>query len=443
MNFSAMRPLGKNVYIETYGCQMNFSDSEVAASIFANQGWNIATSIEDADVVLVNTCAIRDNAEQRIFGRLAELRAVKRSRRSRLLIGVIGCMAERLADQLLTKVDIVAGPDTYRMLPELVERAAQGEKAIDVVISTIETYDDVVPLRSDANGVSASVSIMRGCNNFCTYCVVPYTRGRERSRNADTILGEVADLFYKGYKEVTLLGQNVNSYSFDGVTFAKLLENVASVSPQLRVRFSTSHPKDLSNDIIEVIAKHENIARAIHLPVQSGSNEVLKRMNRRYTTEWYLDRIAAIRRLIPECSITTDIIAGFCGETQEDHHLTLSLMEKVGYDFAYMFAYSERPGTYAAKNLKDDVDISTKTKRLSEIISLQNSLSLRGNRADVGRQFEVLVEGRSKRSEDQLYGRTSQNKVAVFDRAASIKAGDYVRVKVTSVSSATLKCEIV
>lgn len=443
MNFSALRPLGQNVYIETYGCQMNFSDSEVAASVFANAGWNIATSVEKADVVLVNTCAIRDNAEQRIFGRLAELQAVKRNRRQRLLIGVIGCMAERLRDQLLLKADIVAGPDTYRMLPELVDKASKSEKAIDVALSTIETYDDVVPLRSGNNLVSASISIMRGCNNFCTYCVVPYTRGRERSRNADTILGEATDLFYKGYKEVTLLGQNVNSYSFDGVTFAELLANVATISPQLRVRFSTSHPKDLSNDILEVIAHHENIARAIHLPVQSGSNEILKRMNRKYTREWYTDRIAAIRHLIPDCSITTDIIAGFCGETEEDHQLTLSLMEEVGYDFAYMFAYSERPGTYASKNLKDDVDISTKTKRLSEIISLQNSLSLRGNRADIGRQFEVLVEGRSKRSEDQLYGRTSQNKVAVFDRHASIKAGDYVQVRVTSVSSATLKCEIV
>lgn len=440
MDFSNLRPAAQNIYIETYGCQMNVGDSEIAASIFKAAGWGIAPDVASADVVLINTCAIRDNAEQRIFARLGDLRAAKRARKGALLIGVIGCMAERLKEQLLQKVDIVAGPDTYRILPELVQRAAIGQKAIDTALSTIETYNDIAPLRTDANGVSGYVSIMRGCNNFCSYCVVPYTRGRERSRDADAIIAEVKTMLDGGYKEVTLLGQNVNSYKSGEISFAELLAAVAAISPELRVRFSTSHPKDLSDELIRTMAAHPNIARSIHLPVQSGSDEMLRQMNRRYTRQWYLGRVAAIRAAMPDCGITTDIIAGFCGETEADHKQTLSLMNDVGFDFAYMFAYSLRPDTYAHKHFTDDVPPNIKTERLTEIIAFQKTISLKSNQADIGRRFEVLVEGRSKKSEQQLVGRTSQNKVAVFDRVDGVEAGDFVAVKVTSVTSATLKC---
>lgn len=443
MDFSKLRPLGQNLYIETYGCQMNVGDSEIAASIFTANGWALVDKLDDADLVLLNTCAIRDNAEQRIFSRLVELRAAQRVRKNRLMIGVIGCMAERLREQLFDKADIVAGPDTYRMLPALAQRAVLGEKAIDVALSSIETYDDISPLRFDGNGVSAYVSIMRGCNNFCSYCVVPYTRGRERSVDHKTIIAQVVDLLKRGYKEVTLLGQNVNSYKFEDTTFEMLLEKVAKISPQLRVRFSTSHPKDLSDELIAVIAANENIARAIHLPAQSGSNDMLHKMNRRYTREWYVGRVAAIRAAIPDCGLTTDIIAGFCGETDADHLATMSLLEEVVFDFAYMFAYSMRPDTYAHKHFSDDVDQKTKIKRLSQIIKLQNSLSLQSNTADIGKTVDVLIEGRSKRSDEQLVGRSSQNKVVVFDRQNGLSAGDYVKVRITSVSSATLKGEIV
>lgn len=433
------------VYIETYGCQMNVGDTEIVAAILGRNDWTIVDQLEGADVALVNTCAIREGAEQKVMGRLLEWRAEKRKRNGSLTIGVIGCMAERLQAKLLEQglADLVAGPDAYRRLPSLLEQATAGHKAIDVALSTVETYEDIAPVRLETNGVSAFVSIMRGCNNFCAYCVVPYTRGRERSRPVATIMAEVRDLVEKGYKEVTLLGQNVNSYSDNEVGFAQLLALVAQVSPKLRVRFATSHPKDFSDEVIATIAAYPNIARAIHLPAQSGSTVVLERMKRRYTREWYLDRIAALRRAIPGVAISTDLISGFCGETDEDHAQTLSLMREVGYDFAFMFAYSERPGTFAQGNIKDDVTKKIKNSRLSEVIALQNELSLQSNLRDLGKTFEVLVEGRSKRSDDRLFGRTSEGKVAVFDRVAGVSAGEYVQVKVLEVSSATLLAEII
>lgn len=427
------------IYIETYGCQMNVGDSEVVVSIMKDHGFTYTDTITEADIVLINTCAIRDNAEQRIWGRLQELRAVKKGR-PWMLIGVIGCMAERLKEQLIEReqiVDLVVGPDSYRDLPNLVRQAAHGQPAINVMLSREETYAEISPVRLDKNGVSAFVSIMRGCNNMCSYCVVPYTRGAERSRSWQTILAEVEELHKKGYREVTLLGQNVNSYLYQDVTFADLLSKVAAISPQLRVRFATSHPKDLSDQVIETIAANANICRSIHLPAQSGDTRILELMNRRYTREWYIDRIAAIRRLIPDCSISTDLIAGFCTETEQEHQNTLSLMREVGYEFSYMFKYSERPNTKAARTMPDDISEEIKTRRLTEIINLQNELSLESNRRDVGCEFEVLVEGFSKRSDEKLFGRTSQNKVVVFPRA-SYKVGDYVRVRIVDCSSATL-----
>lgn len=434
---------GGKIYIETYGCQMNTGDSEVVLSIMQDNGYTRTEQIDQADVILINTCAIRDNAEQRIWGRLQELRAVKR-RRSWLLVGIIGCMAERLREELMEReqvVDMVVGPDAYRTLPELIRTAAEGRKAINVVLSNEETYSEISPVRTDKNGVSAFVSIMRGCNNMCAYCVVPYTRGAERSRPFDTIIKESEELFALGYREITLLGQNVNSYNFD-FGFAELLSRVAAISPLLRVRFSTSHPKDLSDEVIAVIAATPNICRSIHLPAQSGSSKILELMNRKYTREWYLDRIAAIKHAIPDCSLSTDIIAGFCAETIEDHEQTLSLMREVGYDFSFMYKYSERPNTKAARTMKDDIDEQEKVRRLTEIINLQNELSLMRNRQDVGREYEVLVERFSRRSDKRLSGRTSQNKVVVFD-AHNFQIGEYVKVKITDCSSATLLGEVI
>ena len=446
VNISGLRPIvgdGRKLYIETYGCQMNAGDSEVVLSILQGDGFRYTEDPAGADVILINTCSIRDNAEQRIWGRLRELRQYKKKNKG-LLVGVIGCMAERLREKLIDQeelVNLVAGPDAYRDLPRLLREAGGGAKAVNVLLSGEETYAEISPVRLDKNGVSAYISIMRGCNNMCSYCVVPYTRGAERSRDPQTILREARELFDGGYREVTLLGQNVNSYRWEnGETvagFADLLGAVASVDPKLRVRFSTSHPKDLSDEVLHTMARYPNLCRAIHLPAQSGSTRMLELMNRKYTREWYLGRIEAIRRILPGCSISTDLIAGFCTETDDDHRQTLSLMEEVGYAPAFMFKYSERPNTKAARHMADDVPDGVKTARLNEIIALQNELSLRSNRLDVGREFEVLVEGVSKRSDRQLFGRTSQNKVVVFDRGDA-RVGDYVRVRVTDCSSATL-----
>ena len=439
---NTLRPIlnsGRKLFIETYGCQMNVGDTEIVVSIMQDEGFCYTENIAEADIILINTCSIRDNAEQRIWGRLSEMRRLRRAKPS-LLIGVIGCMAERLKEQLTEgelAVDIVAGPDAYRDLPKLVREAESGGKGVNTLLSTEETYAEIAPVRLDKNGVSAYIAIMRGCDNFCSYCVVPYTRGRERSRDAESIIAEARTLFENGYREVTLLGQNVNSYRTGDVDFPTLLRLVAEISPLLRVRFATSHPKDMSDKLLEVMASMPNICKAIHLPAQSGSTVMLEKMNRKYTREWYLDRIAAIRRYMPDCAITTDLIAGFTGETEEDHKLTLSLMEEIGYEFAFMFKYSERPGTFAQRHLPDDIPDDVKTARLTEIINLQNRLSEQSNKRDVGKEFEVLVEGLSKRSDEQLFGRTSQNKVVVFDKG-NHKVGDYVRVKVTGCSSATL-----
>ncbi len=405
------------LYIETYGCQMNVADSEVVASIMEMAGYRLTDSIDNADAVLLNTCSIRDNAEQKIISRLKAL-AAERRKRGRLLIGVIGCMAERVQRKLVEKhgVDIVAGPDAYLDLPALFASAENGVPAVNVELSTTETYRDVMPARIPGQTVSGFVSIMRGCNNFCSYCIVPYTRGRERSRPVDSILGEVADLRRRGFREVTLLGQNVNSYLDGDTDFAALLAAVAESAPDMRVRFTTSHPKDMSDAIIDAIASHPNICRHIHLPVQSGSNAVLKAMNRKYTREWYLDRIAAIRNRIPDCGISTDLFTGFHDETEEDFEQTLSLMREVGFDSAFMFKYSERPGTFASRTMPDNVPESVKIERLNRMIALQNELSAASNRADIGREYEVLVEGVAKRSKEQMVGRTSQNKTAVFAR---------------------------
>ena len=446
VNISGLRPIvgdGRKLYIETYGCQMNAGDSEVVLSILQGDGFRYTEDPAGADVILINTCSIRDNAEQRIWGRLRELRQYKKKNKG-LLVGVIGCMAERLREKLIDQeelVNLVAGPDAYRDLPRLLREAGGGAKAVNVLLSGEETYAEISPVRLDKNGVSAYISIMRGCNNMCSYCVVPYTRGAERSRDPQTILREARELFDGGYREVTLLGQNVNSYRWEnGETvagFADLLGAVASVDPKLRVRFSTSHPKDLSDEVLHTMARYPNLCRAIHLPAQSGSTRMLELMNRKYTREWYLGRIEAIRRILPGCSISTDLIAGFCTETDDDHRQTLSLMEEVDYASAFMFKYPGRPNTKAARHMADDVPDGVKTARLNEIIALQNELSLRSNRLDVGREFEVLVEGVSKRSDRQLFGRTSQNKVVVFDRGDA-RVGDYVRVRVTDCSSATL-----
>ena len=440
--YNRLRPLigeGRKLFIETYGCQMNVGDTELIISILQEHGYRYTEEQAEADVILINTCSIRDNAEQRIWGRLSEMRRLKK-RKPSLVVGIVGCMAERLNEELLrpeTGVDVVAGPDAYRDLPNLLRGAEAGQKGANVLLSTEETYAEIAPVRIDKNGVSAFIAIMRGCNNFCSYCVVPYTRGRERSRDAETIVAEARTLFENGYREVTLLGQNVNSYCWGEVDFPELMRRVAELSPLLRVRFATSHPKDMSDRLLEVMAAYPNICRAIHLPAQSGSTAMLERMNRKYTRAWYLDRIAAIRRYMPDCAITTDLIAGFAGETEEEHQETLSLMREVGYDFAYMFKYSERPGTFAQRNLGDDVPDEVKSRRLQEIIALQNELGLESYRRDVGKEFEVLVEGESRRNAEQLFGRTSQNKVVVFDRGDH-KAGDYVRVRVTGCTSATL-----
>ena len=442
LNVNTLRPLsgtGRKLYVETYGCQMNVGDTEIVVSLMQREGYVYTERAEEADVVLINTCSIRDNAEQRIWGRLAEMRSL-RKRRPGLVVGILGCMAERLREKLLegaSGVDVVAGPDAYRDLPRLVREAEAGGKGVNVLLSTEETYADIAPVRLDRNGVSAFVAIMRGCNNYCSYCVVPYTRGRERSRDAATIVAEAQSLFDNGYREVTLLGQNVNSYRTGEVDFPELLRRVAEISPLLRVRFATSHPKDMSDRLLETMASMPNICRSIHLAAQSGATTMLERMNRKYTREWYLDRVGAIRRRMPDCSITTDLIAGFSGETEEEHAQTLSLMREVGYDFAYMFKYSERPGTFAQRHLADDVPEEVKSRRLQEIIALQNELGLASYRRDVGREFEVLVEGESKRDAQQLSGRTSQNKVVVFDRG-SHRIGEYVRVRITGCTAATL-----
>ncbi len=506
MDFKDIRPaagVGRKIHIETYGCQMNVVDSETVVAIMQREGFVWTDNVREADVILLNTCSIRDNAEQRIRHRLDELSAMKR-RRKGLVLGLIGCMAERLREQILEQhpaVDIIAGPDAYRSLPLLVGEVSEGGRGVNVELSKEETYAEISPVRLDANGVGAFVSIMRGCNNFCSYCVVPYTRGRERSRDPETILREVRELFDAGYREVTLLGQNVNSYNYElrtddkprdieftrmsearrkktklitnyergyaekqannCIDFPELLRRVAEISPLLRVRFATSHPKDMSDELLAVMASMPNICRAIHLPAQSGSSRVLERMNRKYTREWYLGRIAAIRRAMPDAAISTDLIAGFCGETPEEHAQTLSLMREVGFEFAFMFKYSERPDTAAARTMADDVPDEVKTARLNEIIALQNELSLASNRRDVGREFEILVEGFSKRSRDKVFGRTLQNKVVVIPRAKNHpgcepcsqpplhgrgtcpdhKPGDYVKVRITGCSSATLQGE--
>lgn len=432
----------KKLFIETYGCQMNVADTEVVASIMKMDGYGMTENIEEADAIFVNTCSVRDNAEQKIYGRLQYFQSLKRKKKS-LIVGVLGCMAERVKEELIDvhRVDLVVGPDSYMDLPNLIGAVEHGEKAINVELSTRETYKDVIPLKLPGVHISGFVSIMRGCNNFCSYCIVPYTRGRERSRDVESILNEIRDMRDKGFKEVTLLGQNVNSYLFEEgeekITFPVLLERVALEAPAMRIRFMTSHPKDMSDDTLRVIATHANICRFIHLPAQSGSSRILRVMNRKYTREWYLDRIAAIRRILPDCAISTDLFCGFHSETEADYQETMSLMREVGYDSAFLFKYSERPGTYAAQHLADDVPEEEKVRRLQGMIDLQNKLSEESNLRDVGKVFEVLVEGFSKRSREQLFGRTSQNKVVIFDKK-KYRVGQFIRVKINNATSATL-----
>ena len=453
IKYNSVRPISDSsapqLYIESYGCQMNMNDSEVVLSIMQNAGYSLTDNISEADVIFVNTCSIRDNAEQRIWGRLDTFYQEKK-RRKNVIIGVLGCMAERLKEELLNNqaVDIVAGPDSYRDLPKLISELGSDSKQINVTLSYEETYADISPVRISSNGVSAFISIMRGCNNMCSYCVVPYTRGRERSREPKSIIHETQELLANGYKEITLLGQNVDSYYWvnpdntsDTVNFAQLLEMVALVDPKLRVRFSTSHPKDMSKGVLYTMAVYPNICNHIHLPVQSGSDNMLLKMNRKYTREKYLERVEAIREILPDCAISTDIIAGFCSETEEDHLQTISLMEQVKFDSAFMFEYSERPNTKASRQFKDDVPQEVKTKRINEIIQLQNRLSLESNQKELGKKFEVLVEGYSKRSNEQFVGRTSQNKVCVFN-CGNLKIGDYAVVEVKSCTSATLICDL-
>ncbi|MCI1785355.1 MAG: tRNA (N6-isopentenyl adenosine(37)-C2)-methylthiotransferase MiaB [Bacteroidales bacterium] len=458
------------VYIETYGCQMNVNDTEVILSILRKEGYERTENMEEASIILVNTCSVRDNAEQRIWGRIEQFKPIRKNNKG-TIVGIVGCMAERLKDKLLEshEVDLVAGPDSYRKLPTLIKEASSEHPQIDIILSKEETYDDIMPVRIDKNGVSAFISIMRGCNNVCSYCIVPYTRGVERSRNPRTIVGEAREAFRQGYREITLLGQNVDSYFWrdketadDDVNFAQLLEMVAQIDPMLRIRFSTSHPKDISDEVIYTMGMYENICKHIHFPVQSGSDRILSKMRRRYTREWYLERVAKIHSVMPECGLTTDIISGFCSETEEDHKQTLSLMEQVGFYYAYMFQYSERPGTLAAKMYPDDVPPEVKTRRLNEIIALQNKLSLKSNENDLGKIMKVLVEGTSKRNAEELCGRASNNKMCVFpDRfpegftsysefeipgivtSGKINIGDYVMVKAVSCTSATLICELV
>lgn len=448
---------GKKLYLESYGCQMNFSDSEIVAAIMQKEGYETTRNSEEADLVLINTCSIRDNAEQRVRNRLNHLNAQKKKNPD-LMIGILGCMAERLKSKLLEEeklVDLVVGPDAYRELPGLVEEVTDGRKAVNVLLSREETYAEINPVRLDGNGVTAFISIMRGCDNMCSFCVVPFTRGRERSRDPKSIVHEARYLFQEGYREVTLLGQNVDSYRWnvtkkgdvidpekETVNFAKLLEKVALVHPDLRIRFSTSHPKDMTDEVLHTMAKYENICEYIHLPVQSGNTDVLKRMNRGYSREWYMNRIEAIRRIMPAAAISTDIIAGFCGESEEEHADTISLMKEVEYEFAYMFKYSERPKTLAERKFEDDVPEEVKQKRLKEIIALQNEHSLKRNQACIGKTFKVLVEGVSKKSDLELFGRNSQNAVIVFKRG-NIKPGTYIDVKITDCTSATLLGEVV
>ncbi|MFW5889990.1 MAG: tRNA (N6-isopentenyl adenosine(37)-C2)-methylthiotransferase MiaB [Marinilabiliaceae bacterium] len=437
---------GKKLYIETYGCQMNFADSEVVASVMQMDGYETTTDYSDADAIFINTCSIRDNAEKRVLGRLQELKAL-RKKKPGLVIGIIGCMAERTKEKLFNEgADLVAGPDAYLDLPNLVSQAENGEKAINIDLSKTETYRDILPKRLGPNKISAFISIMRGCNNFCSYCIVPYTRGRERSRDPESIREEAAQLVAEGYKEITVLGQNVNSYRFakdEGeMDFPALLDFLASEFPQTRIRFTTSHPKDMSDETLRVMARHDNICKHIHLPVQSGSSRILKLMNRKYTSEWFLDRVEAIRRIMPECGITTDVFCGFHSETEEDHQQTLDLLKQVRFDMAYMFKYSERPGTYAHKKLPDNVPEEVKGRRLQEIIGIQNAISSENNQRDIGKTFEVLIESISKKSKEEFFGRTSQNKVVVFPRGGH-KAGDFVRVKVTGATQATLRGELI
>ena len=442
---------GKKFYIESYGCQMNFSDSEIVASILHEEGFGPTANYEDADLVLLNTCSIREKAEQTVRNRLHAFRKVKENNPG-MLIGVLGCMAERLKAKFLEEeklVDIVVGPDAYRSLPGLIAEADGGQKSVNVLLSRDETYADISPVRLNSNGVTAFVSIMRGCNNMCTFCVVPFTRGRERSRDAESVIRECTALFDQGFREVTLLGQNVDSYYFTSgtdvaITFADLLEKVALISPLLRIRFSTSHPKDITDDVLHTMAKYNNICKYIHLPVQSGNTRILQQMNRTYTREWYLHKVERIRTILPGCGLSTDVISGFCTESEEDHRDTLSLMEKVRFDMAYMFSYSERPGTLAARRFTDDVPAEVKKKRLEEIISLQNGHSRESYMEDIGKTFEVLIEGNSKRSDNDWCGRTSENKMTVFPKGTAIlKKGDYARVKVNSATSATLIGEMV
>lgn len=433
----------KKVFIETYGCQMNQSDSEIVGAIVEKNGYELTTELVDADIIFVNTCSIRENAEQRVKNRLSQFENLKK-KKPHLKIGVLGCMAERLKDELFKEnksVDIIVGPDAYRDIPTLLDEVETGQKAASVLLSEEETYSEIVPVRLGSNGVSAFISIMRGCENFCSYCVVPFTRGKERSRDYRTVLNEAKDLFEKGYREITLLGQNVNSYLWeeDGKTinFAQLMEMIAQISPLLRVRFSTSHPKDISEELIKTIASYDNICNYIHLPVQSGSTRMLEKMNRKYTREDYMNKIEMIKKYIPDCSISTDIITGFCSETLEDHKDTLSIMELVGYDYAFMFNYSERPNTIASKKFEDDIPVEEKTRRLEEIIVVQRELSHKSNIKDIGKEFEVLIEGKSKRSDDKLFGRTSQNKVVIFNKE-NFKIGEYIKVKIKDCTSATL-----
>lgn len=437
----------KKFYIESYGCQMNFSDSEIVASILSDVGFSATRNMEESDLILINTCSIREKAEETVRKRLRVFDKVKASRPG-TLVGVLGCMAERLKKKLLEEeklVDMVVGPDAYRDLPKLVANANEGDKGVNVFLSREETYADISPMRLDSNGVSAFISIMRGCDNMCSFCVVPFTRGRERSRDAFSIVAEAADLFRKGYREVTLLGQNVDSYKWEHpengqtVSFARLLEMVAQVHPHLRVRFSTSHPKDMTDDVLHTMATYENICNYIHLPVQSGNTRILDLMNRTYTREWYIDRIDAIRRIIPDCAVSSDIIAGFCTETEEEHQDTLSIMEYADYSMSYMFFYSERPGTLAARKYEDDIPLEVKKRRLQEIIRLQNQISYRHNQRDIGKTFKVLIEGDSKRSDQDFCGRNSQNKMIVFPKKAGLQAGDYTWVTVHDATSATLK----
>jgi len=448
-NNTNQKVISPKLYIETYGCQMNIADSEVVVSVLQDKGYSVIEDINNADIILINTCSIRENAEQRVWGRLDVFKQIKKKNPA-VKVGIIGCMAERLKEKLLEEekiVDLVVGPDAYRELPSLLEEVDSGQKAVNVILSKEETYADINPVRLDKNRISAFISIMRGCNNMCSYCIVPYVRGAERSRDPKTILNEANDLFQKGYKEITLIGQNVDSYLWQdeehhkSVSFAQLLESVAKISQDLRIRFSTSHPKDMSDEVLYVMAMYNNICNHIHLPAQSGSTRILEKMKRGYTREWYLDRIKAIKRILPDCAITTDLMTGFPGETEEDHQETLRLMKEVNYDLAFMFKYSERPGTYAARHLKDDVKESEKTRRLTEIIDLQNKLSEKSKREDLGKVFEVLVEGISKKSKDHFFGRNSQNKVVVFPRL-NYKVGDYVEVEIIDCTSATLIGEV-